>query len=381
MARAVAALGHEVTIHCADHGMTNEEIAAATANSDGSVRTFIHRHLPPAALTRHASLGLWRALKEEIPQADVVHLHSLYMFHDWAVWRLCRSASVPYILRPHGTLDPFLHEHHRWRKALVERTFQNRVTRDATLLHYTSDFERDRARNLNFDRPGVVVPLGIDLAPFQTERPPHLFRARYPQIGDRRVILFMGRLNFKKGLEVLIPAFGSAAALHPDAVLVLAGPDDGYADQTRHLVEKHRIGDRVVFTGTLDRQGVLEALAAAELFALPSHTENFGVAAVEAMAAGVATLLSDQVAIAEEAEQHEACRRLPVNRDLWAVAFDELLSSPQATKALGQRGRVYAQTTFGFSHIAERLVDMYEQAISAQRFQRQMPSLAAVSSE
>ena len=350
------------------------------ANGDGRVQTFVHRHLPPGALTRHASLGLWQALKEDIPRADVVHLHSLYMFHDWAVWRLCRAASVPYILRPHGTLDPFLHQHHRWRKTLVERAFQNRVTRDATLLHYTSEFERDRARTLSFGRPGVVVPLGIDLAPFRLRLSSQLFRTRYPQIGDRRIVLFMGRLNFKKGLEVLIPAFAAAVTLHPNAVLVLAGPDDGYADHARRLVEGHKINDSVVFTGTLDRQGVLEALAAADLFALPSHTENFAVAAVEAMAAGVPALLSDQVAVAQEAEHHGACRRLPIDKDMWSAALSELLSAPHAAKALGERARVYADSAFGFTHIAENLVDMYEQAISAAHPRRQDSAQAPVRS-
>lgn len=364
MARAVAALGHEISIHATDFGMAGDSAPASGAVGNGSLRISIHRHLPPGALTRHASIGLWRALEAEIPKADIVHLHSLYMFHDWAAWRACRRAGVPYILRPHGMLDPFIVRRHRWRKAFAEFAFQNQVTRGAALIHYTSELERDLAQPYVFGRPGAVVPLGVDFENFEPMPSPAMFRLRHPEIGQRNIVLFLGRLSFKKGLEILIPAFAAAIARQENLHLVIAGPDDGFESQARALVTANNIARRTTFTGSLARALVAEAYAAAGVFVLPSRQENFGIAAAEAMTAGTPALLSDQVHIAAEAARHGACRVLPLDVNAWTEAILGIFSAPDEARLMGDRARKHALQTFDWQTAGRKLADVYERVIA-----------------
>jgi glycosyltransferase involved in cell wall biosynthesis len=362
MAKAVAALGHDVAIHATDYRSLPAAAPVEESIGPGRLRVFVHRHWPASSLTLQASYALWRALREEIPRADVVHLHSLYLFHDWVTWRECRRASVPYILRPHGSLDPFMYRRHRWRKAIVEQLFQARVTRDATLIHYTSEVERDRAQPFVFGGRGMVVSLGLDVGRFERMPSPECFRARHPELRDRRIILFLGRLSFKKGLELLVPAFAAAAARRPDLHLVLAGPADDYEPCVRALIRQYGLFDRATLTGTLSPSEVLEAYAAANLFVLPSRNENFGIAAAEAMAAGVPTILSNEVQIADQAAREGACRVVPLDAAAWTKAILEVLAEGDEVAA---RARAHIASHYSWESVGRQLVDMYRQAIES----------------
>jgi glycosyltransferase involved in cell wall biosynthesis len=363
MARAAAALGHDVTIHATDYLSPEGPSASEVAVGPGRVRTVVHKHLALPQLTLQASTGMARALSEEIPKADVVHLHSMYLFHDYWVRRVCLAAKVPYIFRPHGTLDPFIYNRHRFRKRIVEVLFQDSVTSDATLIHYTSDQEQELAQPYVFGRPGVVVPLGVDLARFAAMPPKSAFTDRHPETRGRKIVLFLSRVSFKKGLEILIPAFAAATTSRDDMHLVIAGPDDGFEAQARSLVQQNGIEARTTFTGHLNAERVLEALGAADVFALPSHTENFGIAAAEAIAAGVPSILSEHIQIAPPAEADGACLSLPREQEMWTDAMLRLLSNTAEASDMSRHARAHAAATYSWDAIALRLVAMYETAI------------------
>jgi glycosyltransferase involved in cell wall biosynthesis len=366
-AKAVAALGHEVTIHTTDHGMAPHALPAFETVGKGELRIVVHRHVPPGSLFRHASIGMWRALASEIPQSDVVRLHSLYMFHDWVVWRECRRAGIPYILQPHGALDPFIFRHHRWRKAIIEQLIQNRVTRDAALVYFTSEGERRLAQPHIFGRPSIAIPLGIDLDEVTNLPPATVFRQHHPEIGDRRIVLSLGRINFKKGFEILIPAFAAALKQDPDLHLVIAGPHEAWAARLHMLVRAWAISDHVTFTGLLDRCSVMEAYAAADLFVMPSHTENFGIAAAEAISAGVPSILSDNVQIARLAVQHNACWMVPLVISEWTDAILHALSSPDEARNVGEAGKQWSKRAFAWPEKAQQLVRLYEGLATSHR--------------
>ena len=109
------------------------------------------------------SLPLARALKEKIPDVDIVHIHSLYMFHTAVTALYCEKFQIPYVIRPHGTLDPFIYKRHRFRKKIVEILFQDRVIRRASGIHFITEEEKMLAGKYTFGAPGFVVPLGLDI--------------------------------------------------------------------------------------------------------------------------------------------------------------------------------------------------------------------------
>lgn len=354
MARAVAALGHEVQIYTTDRGLKPE---APRPTSAGPVAIHVYPQQFPALLA--TSWPLARALADAIPKADVVHLHSLYLFHDWATARICRRAGVPYLLRPHGTLDPYIWRRHRARKWLLETLFQNRVLRQAASLHFTAEEEMRLAAPYAQGAPGVVVPLGIDAAEYATLPPPGDLRQRFPEIGARRIVLFLGRLNFKKGLDLLVPAFARAAAVTPDLHLVIAGPDDGVRGTVEQDVARHGLGSHVTFTGMLGPAERLAALADAFAFVLPSYSENFGLAVAEAMAAGVPVLVSDRVNIWREVEAAQAGLIAPPEVAPFAELIAALAGDPDRAAAMGANGRSLVRTRFAWERIARELEGVY----------------------
>jgi glycosyltransferase involved in cell wall biosynthesis len=371
MAEAAAKLGHDVSVHATTLWSDEGPSFTETAIGSGRLRIHVHQHQWPPLPWLYGSLDMARALSDEIPKADIVDLHSMYLFHCWWTHRICVKANVPYILRPHGTLDPYIFHHHRWRKKVVELLFQDRVTRGAEYLHYTSTQEEELAQPFVFGRPGIMVPLGVDLSRYENMPTPDAFLNRHPEARGRKIVLFLSRLSFKKGLEILIPAFARAATQRDDLHLVIAGPDYGFEAQARALVDQYGIAGRTTFTGDLQKQQVLEAFAAANIFALSSHTENFGLAAAEAMAAGTPSILSDQVQIAPPAAADGACICLPLDIPKWTEAILHVFSSEAVAAELSRRGCAHALSTYSWDAIGPQLVDMYEAGIASHRARRQ----------
>jgi glycosyltransferase involved in cell wall biosynthesis len=364
MARAVAARGHRVSIHSTDFGMPERA-------SRGPVRSEIdgvdvHRHrVWPGGIWRF-SPGLWRAIDSAVAEADIVHMHSLYLFHDWAGWRACRRFGAPFVLRPHGSMDPYIWNRHRRRKSVVEWLFMNRVLRDAAALHFTTAEEERLAQPFAQATPGVVVPNGVRLDDFSTVPRDGRFRDLFGTNGPIRLVLFLGRLNFKKGLDLLADAFAALVKRDPMARLLIAGPDDGMEQVTRAKLQALGVIEKVRFVGLLRGDDVLAAYGDADLFVLPSYSENFGNAVVEAMATGTPVLISDQVNIHQEISDAGAGRVVACDIGQIAEAMAEMLADPDELSARGQAARALAET-FRWEKIAERLETVYRELIPRPR--------------
>jgi glycosyltransferase involved in cell wall biosynthesis len=306
------------------------------------------------------------ALRRELPGYDVVHLHALNLFHDWLGGRLCRQSGVPYIVQPHGLLDPYIHGHHRGRKWLMEVLFQNRVLERAAAIHYTSDVEREISEPFDGGAPPRVVPLGVDLAGFDDLPPAERFHDRFPETRGRRVVLFLSRLHFKKGLDLLIPAFAQAAADDPSLHLVIAGPDDGMLDQCKAWTRRDGVPDRVTFTGMLRGEDKLAAFAAASMFALPSYSENFGISIVEAMAAGLPVVISDQVNIWREVQEGGGALVVRCDQQKLALALSTVLRDPALARDMGNKARETVHRLYRWDNVAAALETMYAEAAGKQ---------------
>lgn len=357
MARAVAARGHTVEVYTTDFGLEGRVPADGAPVADGAAAV---RYFPvqwPRAFK--PSWPLYTALARDLPRADVVHLHSLYLFHDWAAGRFCRRANIPYILRPHGTLDPYIWRRHRARKQVMEWAFQNQVLRHAAALHYTTEEEMHLAAPYARGAPGVVVPLGIELGEYDSLPPPERFVARYPETRGKRIVLFLSRLHEKKGLDILATAFTRIARKFPDVHLVLAGPDDGMGAQVDQWLRNAGVAGKATRTGMLEGEDKNAALAAASVFVLPSYSENFGIAVLEAMAAGVPVAISDQVNLWREVERGGAGLVSPCDADAFTGLLERLLGDPATARGMGEAGRRVAREKFSWPRIASALESLY----------------------
>ncbi len=363
MAMAVAQLGHQVSIYT-----TNQDgPGTLPVPTDRPVwREGVEVRYFPIQPPRFwgTSLPLARALRPAIRSVDLVHVHNLYLFHDLVSTRYCRISGVPYLVQPHGTLDPFIYRRHRGRKRIMEWGFQNRAIREAAAILFTTSEERELAAPFTCGTPGVVVPLGINFEEFAVLPEPGSFRRRYPEIGDKHIILFFGRINYKKGLDILAKAFGPVARRREDVHLVIAGPDnEGWGEKARSWLGEEGLLARTTFTGMLLGAERLAVLRDADMFVLPSYSENFGLAVIEAMAAGLPVIISDKVNIWREVQAGGAGRVIPCDAPALAEQILELLDNSDAARQMGQQGRALVQEQFQWPRIARRLAEVYARII------------------
>jgi glycosyltransferase involved in cell wall biosynthesis len=298
-------------------------------------------------------------LEELIAHTDVVHIHALWeeVQHQAAV-RAGRRG-VPYLITPHGMLDPWSLSQ-GWLKKRIYMALRMRRDLDrAAAIHYTADAERDLAVPLGLRSPALIEVNGVDLTEFQTLPPKGEFRKLYPQIGQRPMLLFLSRIHLKKGLDMLVPSMAKVKTA--GAVLVIAGPDYwGYGDVIKGLVKEHGIEDRVIFAGKLPAEVRVAAFRDADLFVLPSYQENFGIAVAEALAAGTPVVISDQVNIHREISGGGVGGVVPRDEDRLAAEIDRWLQDEPMRRSAAEKARPFVWERYDWMQIARRWVGHYE---------------------
>lgn len=308
------------------------------------------------------SPALYRALEEQARDFDVVHIHSLFLFPQFAAFRGARRNGVPYVVSPRGSLDPYLRRKSRAAKAIAAALWQRGMLEGASALHVTSDEESRLVRDVARLVPRAVIPNGIRWAAYQDLPPASEFRDRHLAGGAAPLVLYLGRLSPKKGLDVVIRAFAIAQRSVPDARLVIAGPDDdGMLPRLQSIAEQEGVADSVTFTGMLRGREKFSALAAATIWALPSHTENFGIAVAEAMAAGLPVIVSPGVNIAPEIEAADAGVVCEQSAAAFGAEIASLLRDEARRVEIGARARAFARR-YDWDVVAPQLASMYERA-------------------
>lgn len=362
--RGLAALGHNVAVLSVNANRAGEPVVGHGRETriEAGVRYEYFPMRPPRRWLRSPALA--KALPAEVATADLVVIHGLYLHPLLAAGRACRRLGKPYVLRPLGTLDPVIQERRRWRKRLADRLGGRALLDGATALHFTSDAEAAIARPWLTGQRSFVVPHGV--TPPEPPSPATLasFRAQWlPQPGP--VLLFLSRITAKKGLGPLVASLPPLLARWPNLKLVLAGADEGPGQELRRQAAALGAGDALVFTGHLDRAAVGAAFAAADLFVLPSRSENFGIAAVEAAGFGLPTLLSPQVAVAPELAAAGAAALAEPTPDALAEHIATLLADEGARRALAERGRSFVPERYGWPAAAARLAEAYRAVLGA----------------
>lgn len=237
---------------------------------------------------------------------DAVIVSGLWRYSARAARVALAGGPVPYVVFPHGMLDPWFRRSAPAKHLVKQASWwwaEGPLLAGARAVLFTSEEERRRAEGAF--RPwrvrGAVVPYGAADIGGDAVSEVAAFRMLLPVLGDRAFLLFLGRIHPKKGCDLLLAAFAAVAADHPSIDLVIAGPDQvGMAAKLQATAMRAGIGARVHFPGMLAGDAKAGALRAAAAFVLPSHQENFGIAVVEALAAGTPVLVSDQVAIWRE---------------------------------------------------------------------------------
>ncbi len=288
-------------------------------------------------------------LRENARRYDIVLVNGIWSYHSFGTWRALRSGKTPYAVFTHGMLDPWFKRRYRLKhlkKWLYWPWAEYRVLRDAGSVLFTCEEERQLARKSFwfYKCSEAVVGLGISSPDGKPDEQRRTFFDRFPQLRGKRVALFLSRIHPKKGCDLLIDAFAHVLGGNPDWHLVLAGPDQiGWKEALDKRATALGIGDQITWAGMLSGAEKWGAFHAADVFVLPSHSENFGIVVAEALACGVPVLISDRVNIWREVVADGAGIVFP---DTLAGTENLLTSWSQMPTAQQQQMRRQAKSCF-----------------------------------
>ncbi|MBV9124903.1 MAG: glycosyltransferase [Planctomycetes bacterium] len=291
-----------------------------------------------------------RDLTRAAATADIIHNHALWtmpnVYPAWAV----RGTSCRLVTSPRGSLAPWGLNKSRWRKVVMWSVCQGQVLKDSACLHATAENEYRDIRRVGLRAPVTIVPNGVEIPELPVDRPASPGRKR---------LLFLGRIHPVKGIDFLLKAWRNVQAQAEDWELHLVGPEqEGYLGILKKLAADLRI-ERVTFRGPVHGQAKTEEFRRADLFVLPSHTENFGMAVAEALAHGVPAIVSQGAPWAEIE-----------TRDCgWWIALGEgplteclrhaLALSRDQLRARGARGREWMVADFSWTKMGQMMHETY----------------------
>ncbi len=303
--------------------------------------------------------GLRRTLKECSDQYDVFHAHMLWDYSTWATWRVAKKVGKPFVVTPHGSLSAI------WRtraphKRLYSWLVLDGLLRDVGALHAFNKAEADAFRAWGFEGRISVIPNGLPVTEFERTNNPEAAWSQWPVIKGRRVMLYLGRLWWQKGLDIL-PEAWKEAKLDEDWILLLTGPDyRGYQKKLEATINALGFKPRIIITGPVSEAIKASLLAASECLILPSHSEGFSMALIEAMAAGLPCIFTRECHFPELAA-HAGGWEISLRREDLVQALQFVCSrSPRENQASGKLGRELGRSKYTTEYIGKELLGLYQ---------------------
>jgi glycosyltransferase involved in cell wall biosynthesis len=338
---ALAAGGDRVTILTEDHADCPDSWKRESRGVPEIVRLRGTRGGNPV-------LSPWSmpVVRRVVTEADVVHLHGMWTPANLQIASVAIDFRVPYVISAHGMLDDWSMNQKRPKKLFHWYTYSRNLLQNAMQVHCTARAELDQARRWFPRGSGTVVPLIFDLAPYRALPGPDVARRAFPGAwSDRPTILYLSRVNYKKGPDVLIEAASRMASRGIDFTLLIAGPGDPpeYLDRMKSLAASRGIGDRTHFLGHVSGATKLSLYEASDVFALPTSQENFGFVFFEALACGTPVVTTPGVDVWRELKSSGGAEIVERDAEKFAESLSALLSAdraaPGSLRARGQSGR------------------------------------------
>lgn len=295
-------------------------------------------------------------------KADLLHNHGIWMYPSVAVRRYARAHSIPYIVSPHGMLDPWAISNSRWKKLLARAVYEGEHLREAACIRALCEEEAQAIRDFGIDTPVCIVPNGIDLPPDEPAPAPR-WRDTVPQ--GRKVLLYLGRIHPKKGLPFLIDAWARVARAKSRTLdewhLVIAGWDQGgHESELKAQVESSGLARSITFAGPQFGEDKRSTYSAADAFVLPSLGEGMPMVVLEAWAHRLPVLITPQCNFGKSFAIGAALRIQPDAASV-AAGLEELFRLSDAERAaIGEKGREWVKSRFVWGTIGAEMGRVYD---------------------
>jgi len=306
------------------------------------------------------SRELGDTLSGRLGSNSVVHSHGLWMHSGVAARNASINANVPLIISPHGMLEPWALANSKWKKCMAANLFENRNLRSAQCLHALCEAEAENFRAYGLKNPIAIIPNGIEPAEFNAMPAYEQIESVHPSFKNKRRLLFLSRIHPKKGLEHLLQGWRKVVADFPNWQLVIAGGGEAQHEaHTRALVKKLGLDGNVTFPGPVYGEEKRIALGGADAFVLPSFSEGFSIAILEAAASGLPVLITPQCNFPELVSAGGGFEMEP-NVAGCESGLRQLLSLlPEQRKEMGRKARNLIHVNYTWRRVARKMLEVY----------------------
>ncbi|MCJ7786101.1 MAG: glycosyltransferase, partial [Desulfobacterales bacterium] len=307
------------------------------------------------------SPSLVKAVRNHGREFDMIFVHSLWNQLATFAMRSLRLNKLNYCIMPHGMLDPVVLRRNKWKKLPWSLFWERANIERASLVVFNTNAEEEKARQSGWHLSRTfIMPHTIELSSWKALPPRQEFEVHFPEARLRKVILFVGRINWVKNLDKLVDALELVIQKHPAAMLVCVGPDsDGHRAKIERYAQARGLETHILFTGLLEGQKLKAAYARGDVLALVSQKENFGLAAAEALACGLPVVVSDGVDVARDWPSGGPVRRVAPTPEQIARALLELLGRSADHGLPDLDARLMAEKEFSFPPVLE-LLDVWQ---------------------
>jgi len=353
LCKALVQQGHEVHVYTTNvDGPGVSDVPLGRPVDIDGVRVTYFSSSFPRRLYRSPEMG--KALDRNLDDFDLLHIHAMFLWPGMAASRAAWKHCIPYLVSPRGMLVPeLIARKSRLAKTAWIRLFDRSMVRRASAIHVTSTLEASDLTAVGLDAKRVInIPNGIDVPDWSSD----------PPIERENFILFLGRLDPKKSVELLIKAVEQV----PDAQLIIAGDGEpDYLQTLKSIVERSGMKDRITFLGHLDNAQKWQYYRRAGVFVLPSLSENFANTVLEAMAAGCPVVVTPGVGLADTVARHDCGGVVERDADSIAGAITELLGNAVLRKQLGTNGKALVEREFSWAVLADSYNSAYHSCLQS----------------
>ncbi len=307
------------------------------------------------------TLDAIRWLKRNIDRFDLVVIHGIWSWLPWKATKILSKLQKPYLIYPHGSLDPFDLRKKKIAKKILGPLVVRKMLDRAAAVVCTTLREAQRVERYGAHPIMETLPLPV---PFSKEKKKHRgFRAKWGLLENDFLFLFLSRINYKKGLDILIPAFGMLAGEYENIKLIVAGSDrEGYGDLVRQWVVERNIQSKVIFPGFLQGEEKESLMAESNCFVLPSLNENFALAVVEALGTGLPVIISRNVYIEEDITRFNAGWVCDFSVNSLYETMKNIILNPDDYREK-KRATIFAAEYYSPECVGEKYLAMYEKVL------------------
>lgn len=305
----------------------------------------------------------WANSIDQINSYDLIHIYGVF---DYYVYFIAKHIKKPYIVAPHGSLlDSVINKKSRLRKLIYLHLIGKSVLNNSSGIHLLTEEEVSYLGKLGINRDlFAVIPNGVDICSSLNSPPKGFLFEKYPGLKDKRLILFLGRINWKKGLDDLIPAFADVVKRIRNARLVIVGPDsDGYMKKVNKLIQVHKIENSVSYLGPAYGEDKMMFMQDCEVFVLSSYSEGFPATVIEAMSFALPVIVTEDSGIPYIVKESNAGFVVKKSRAEIAQAIIKLVNDRKLAAEMGRNGRSLVKKEFLWSKIASKVIELYQDAL------------------